>query len=572
MSDFNGEDLLKVFKDLDVQLLNLNRNVVMGWFDTDDKNMKNLLNWMCTSLSVQNYVSPLENGEYKHLSSVISREKQEYERDIINDRYPGIFDPDTNELEVEYLQDEIELMQEEEDNLNEIIRINRLVDNNLRKELDKTISLEIKSSLQLKNTQEKCLAIGEKLDDLNGKIHEKLLKYGRNLHDFEFSPIPNFINNMDIKVYQDKVENITSMLMPVLDDHPVSVSLSVASNATSLEVTNINETVSQELYSMRHRILHSRKKFLATKIEVEKLKEMCRYLDKVTVESLLSPTDSLFLQENIESKKESRRMMCGMLDKIATDFADQQISLTQQKYVEKELEIFQSRLNNLSKIEHSVMKLMSHYLVLSILYIQEKKDIDCSDNFFRKVIHYISQDLENCLSRTGKINRIIQEYNSHSPEERFTLIRSIIKMLSSSEETFTITKAFEVICELKKEIDMLENRLFSFSFDHYRSTAPDLKESIKILQRFLVCGPTHRVVLVPSDLNLVIREAEEMLKRQLASVKSAVDISSSAKRIPNKWQNYRRQLWMYFYVDPQKLKYILHQIEEAFAKSDMKKN
>lgn len=63
MFDCNGDILLKVFQDINVQLLNLNPNAVKGWFDTDDPNIKNLLKWMCTSLSNEVFVSPLENAE-----------------------------------------------------------------------------------------------------------------------------------------------------------------------------------------------------------------------------------------------------------------------------------------------------------------------------------------------------------------------------------------------------------------------------------------------------------------------------------------------------------------------------
>lgn len=38
------------------------------------------------------------------------------------------------------------------------------------------------------------------------------------------------------------------------------------------------------------------------------------------------------------------------------------------------------------------------------------------------------------------------------------------------------------------------------------------------------------------------------------------------KRKENKWQLYRRQLWMYFYTEPLKLKNILQQIEEEYLK------
>lgn len=63
MSDISGDHLLSIFSDLNVQLFNLNSNVIKGWFDTDDKNMKYLLNWMCMSLSKQNFISPLESLE-----------------------------------------------------------------------------------------------------------------------------------------------------------------------------------------------------------------------------------------------------------------------------------------------------------------------------------------------------------------------------------------------------------------------------------------------------------------------------------------------------------------------------
>lgn len=63
MSDYSGEDLLKVFSELNISLLNVSPNVIKGWFDTDDKDLKRLLTWMCISLSKENYLSPLEYAE-----------------------------------------------------------------------------------------------------------------------------------------------------------------------------------------------------------------------------------------------------------------------------------------------------------------------------------------------------------------------------------------------------------------------------------------------------------------------------------------------------------------------------
>lgn len=55
--EYSGDDLLKVLELLNIKA---NPNYARGLFDTDDKNMKNFLSWLCTSLSSDNYVPPLE--------------------------------------------------------------------------------------------------------------------------------------------------------------------------------------------------------------------------------------------------------------------------------------------------------------------------------------------------------------------------------------------------------------------------------------------------------------------------------------------------------------------------------
>ncbi|CAH1155470.1 unnamed protein product [Phaedon cochleariae] len=571
MEDFNGDDILKVFSELDVKLLNLHPNVIRGWFDTDDENMKNLLSWMCLSLSKENYLSPLETSEFTHIQLPFSMSDLEQEKyEIEQTKFPGIFDVDSNMLEIAFLEDEINILIQEDKQLEELNRINRKQEKDLLEIMDKKISLEIKTSLQLKSAQENCLDQGEKLDKLNKKIHERLLKYGQNLHDFEFSPSPNFINNMDITVNYEHMDNTTNLLMPHLEDSVVPTNNTGTLNITHLNVTNINETIANDFCNLRHRILHSHKRYLVTKIEVDKLKEMLNFLDAVTVETLFS-VDSLYLEHNIEAKEESKKRMCTMLDDIATKFADQQIFLTQMKYVEQEIETHEKRLNRLSEIDDAILKLLSHYLVLKILYTGEKKQIDGSYSFFRKVIHYISKDLENCKSRTVKMHNIIRDYEKSTPEDRFKLTKYVIKMLAANEENFTIARAFEIFADFKREIGVLENNLFSFRFSDHCSLEEKWRKSMGVLQKMLISGPTHRIVLIAPELQSVMRKLEEVFRQQQSSVKSAVEISSGMKKIPNKWQNYRRQLWMYFMADSQKLKFILQQIQEHFSNSKLGK-
>lgn len=57
MTEFNGSHLINLFKELNVEIGHLNPAVIHGWFDTDCPDTRKLLNWMCSSLSKENYVS-----------------------------------------------------------------------------------------------------------------------------------------------------------------------------------------------------------------------------------------------------------------------------------------------------------------------------------------------------------------------------------------------------------------------------------------------------------------------------------------------------------------------------------
>lgn len=138
MADLNGDHLLNTFKDLNVQLLNLSPNVIKGWFDTDDKNMKYLLKWMCTSLSAANCVSPLETAEYvfiflvwtnicyffcryNELQTPVSLQNIEQEVEDLESEYSELFEADLTEVDINILEDEIEMLLEEERNLDHLV-------------------------------------------------------------------------------------------------------------------------------------------------------------------------------------------------------------------------------------------------------------------------------------------------------------------------------------------------------------------------------------------------------------------------------------------------------------------
>ncbi|KAJ8935691.1 hypothetical protein NQ314_012690 [Rhamnusium bicolor] len=218
--------------------------------------------------------------EFLELESPLVGQKCDQELKNIETEYPGLFDADSNALEIEFIEDDIELVLEEEKHIDDLIRINENLQNDLFKELSNETSKEIKTSLKLRSTQDLCNTLGEQLDELNEKLHTQLVKYGSNLYDFEF-----------------------------VDYH--------------------------------FRILHSHQNYLVTRIEVEKLKQILIYLNTTNPDSILSITESVYLHMSRESKEETKRRMCGMLDNISAKLADHHIAQTKLKYAQQELELHQ---------------------------------------------------------------------------------------------------------------------------------------------------------------------------------------------------------------------------------------
>lgn len=562
MSDLREDDLLRVFSELNVKLCNINPNVVRAWFDADDSNVKNLLNWMCASLSKHNYISPLEIAEYNSIDNPLRDEELEVEKKQLDMLYPGIFDVEYNLIELEFLEEDLYLARSEERQLDEEIEKNRKFEQKLSEELTKKVKEEIESSVKLSNSQNKCLSLSQKLDNLNIKIHSELLLYTKVLNDFEFSASPNFINNFNINCFEEKINHLFYLLKSTVVDK----SQGSNSNLTML----MDDTIANDLVNMRHRILQSRRQYLAKIFEMEKMKAILSYLEEVNVDAVLVSDESV-LNENISLKQETKERLYEMLEDATKKFTDNHIAVAEWKYIEQEVEANRVQLKNLRELEEMMQKMLAHYYLLYTMYDQEKKDMENYKSLFKKVVNYMNKDTENCMIRAEKMSDIINNFNTSGNQIKLRFTEPIIKILSRDENNFTLNRAFELVSEFYREIDFLESKLFTPGFDKFKATGKELRESIKVLQTFLISGPTYRVLLVPSDLQILIRRVEDLLKKQLESVKSALNIVSYSKKNITKWQKYKRQLWMYFYADPNKLNYILQEIQEEVEKSQNRK-
>ncbi|KAJ8963110.1 hypothetical protein NQ318_018575 [Aromia moschata] len=130
-----------------------------------------------------------ENAEFLELETPLVDERYERELQNLEAEYPGLFDVESNEYELELIEDEIELALEEERYIDDLIRMNEILQCDLLEELAVQASKEIQTSVNLKSTQELCNSLGEELDDINRKLHKQLEKYGSiySILNFEFS-------------------------------------------------------------------------------------------------------------------------------------------------------------------------------------------------------------------------------------------------------------------------------------------------------------------------------------------------------------------------------------------------
>lgn len=62
-----------------------------------------------------------------------------------------------------------------------------------------------------------------------------------------------FINNFTINLYQERLENVMSLVKPVLDKSYYTGNMTALTNVTNLDHLPLDETTTNNLCNMRHR-------------------------------------------------------------------------------------------------------------------------------------------------------------------------------------------------------------------------------------------------------------------------------------------------------------------------------
>ncbi|CAH1996923.1 unnamed protein product [Acanthoscelides obtectus] len=391
-----GEDLLDVFKALNINLLNVNPNTIRAWFDTDDKNMKSLLEWMCTSLSAKNYVSPLEYDEFSKLENPLKDDKYETEVERIETEHPSIFSIEDTELDIELLEYELEHLDDEEMLLDQALAINRSMQENLSNELNEKSTLEIKTATKLKVTKNKTDELAKNLDAINININSQLVKYGQCINDFMYGTQQTLMLTIEDSC-QEKVELLSNSIMPIL----IRPSDETEDSSMFMESTLwISENSRRDMQhdSVKQRLIQSKLNYIVSKTSLETTSKLFDYLMSVKFESLMLLEPMEEIENKIYLKNGRERVMYSMLENIIVDTTGRQVSNSKLRYLQAALANFQSQLKTITELEDLSVLLLAHYHILLIMCSSQTDDIDFSVQFFKKIF-YLSNDLQNCENR-----------------------------------------------------------------------------------------------------------------------------------------------------------------------------
>ncbi|XP_044263853.1 uncharacterized protein LOC123010795 [Tribolium madens] len=542
-----GVELIALFEKLNVRTGKLKPSVIKAWFDTD---CKDLLQWICTSITEDCYVSPQEECEYSQLENVLTGDELVKGIKSIESEYPDLFQVETNVLDQEIAIEMIEVLENQLQDCQLQLDINLQLKHNLAVEYSEVSSQLIKSQVELEDAQEKCMKLSQELDKINNETYTQVAKYCSYLYDFDLAEYPKFINNGDITQFENNFAHVVSRV------GTLHAAIRVDNDPSRL---NDGATLSE----IKKRIFNSCKTCLELEMEVEALNSVLKFYDTFNINSLSFPFDCNFIQMEIEESKDYQKQMMIVVEKLLLKYAQYCVNEPSLRFSKNELNLHVSRLDNLNILDESLKKMLVYFNLMHNLFLQEKMDIQDSSNFIKAMQKNSQENLKECYFRKQKMLKQIEEYEKFSAEpieDKFKLIRDF--QIVFSKDVNTLTKALQESTKLKIETTQLKNKHFN-SVQRFKDCLKS-RNNIETLHNFLICGPTCQIVTIPIGLQKLLFQVDQTL----AKLQSALKMASNSARKPkeiiarDKWLCYRNQLWMLFVTEPEKMKRLLCQLGE----------
>ncbi|XP_050295632.1 uncharacterized protein LOC126735616 [Anthonomus grandis grandis] len=533
----NGDDLLSTFNEIHLDKRHLSSNVFRAWFDTDCKDTKEYLSWFSMSLREVNYVSPLEQEEFKNIREQIDLQTYSEELKRSSNKSSDILNVAKNKEDILILEEELLLLEEENHALDNLIEIYEQLDNNLTLDLTLYTKKEIETSVEWKRSLQSCKVLSSAIDDCYNNI---------SLDGCD--PDAYLTNMVDQKQYLEALEKVILMT-------------SIDAERTFLEKSE--EFESLELDVCKKRILHSQQIYIGNCVEIEKLKDVMQFLNTVELRGPFSLPNSI----GTNAKELRKKMLCDDLDSVIAKLTKHYLKQAQHSYNEFYLIELEKNLQEISLMSEDVIKCLSYYIITNSLLVEEKKDVEILKKFYHKMDVYARDVLRKCQIRTEQMQAAIDYHKScllRTPSDKFKLISSIRKILFTNGHS--LQSIADSVCKFKNDLEKLELQMFCLNLRNEKKKMKQINEDINTLTNFLTSGPTNRVLLVPFELQQLFFTVEEHLGKEGHALEHAMDIHKQATKSMTKAQNYIRDLWISFITNPSRLDVILQQAEDDFKR------
>ncbi|KAB0803985.1 hypothetical protein PPYR_00955 [Photinus pyralis] len=559
-TSLSGSDLMKTFKDLGIITGNVGKLTINAWFDTDCEATKEMFEWLCSSLSKDNVLTPMEMDEYEQLEQsgrVISDREYECELSKLTQKCPGILEYEENAFEVDCLEEELKLLTNERDHLEHVVISHRDIKHKLSKTLNVLQEEELVYNLQKNNAEKECVELSLSLDEMREKVQQQISRYSDHLNNFDYDNGIFVSNNSSSKSkLSQNYQHMMSRLSLFLKHRDL------------LQYDGMCEGSLDQLALLRQRIAGSYLKYAMAETDKERLEGELEFLQN-TKANHFSSNKSLEDSFQICNKSEivAQEIMlndlCSSMEGIVQKLADAIVDKPKVEVLKQSLEFKREKLNLLKKVDSHTTAILARYLLHYAMMTKEKVDIESTDSFFRNVHQYIMRNVYSSQLRTDAMAETIAMYHLHKElplEKKLPLVNFKKQLLSDDGESISALQAFK---EFDKEYHHTEHQVFVNDSVQHRQFTKIFEKEVDTLRRFLATGPTSQIMVIPNHLWDAFLEIDKLINLQRGVVKSAIQgVNSAAKMLDEKkWFKIRRQLWMRFLVEPKKVLLAINQIE-----------
>ncbi|GJQ66405.1 hypothetical protein Trydic_g4421 [Trypoxylus dichotomus] len=531
---------------------NCGTNVIEGWFDIDSQTTE-FLTWLSKNLSEENVVQDHEILEYEENVQQVLGPNVEHSNIIneISQKYPGIFDLSELECEVECLEDELNMLLEDKGELNNILHMHENLYKKEKASLARLEAEHVKSTNELEKTEDDCLKTSCHLDTTNNKLYECLTRCSEKLLEFEYPSSSTNLSNIPISKYYRQYKQIISYfgLLDKKEFASLPRLVSAVKFCSKLNGSIFHEKTDDDLNNLKKKLFQSIQNRNYTEAAKEQLQAELKYMDVFNISELMN---SLRTRQQIESDIQCmfdhRGILSLELENLALEISEKYNDLSSISLAKQEVAMLQTKLTNAKQVENVFLTILSYHTLLYFALLTNYNDIQRADQFFRVVHQYIGNNLMKCELRMESMKDIIQQYNMYEKtpfEERNVLLQVLCKLLGNNNNN----------------IGMHSNSQWELPFSNptqdekFHQQVRTIEGNNKVLHSFLKNGPTAELKVIPYKVHEIFREIDSTLcaKNNVVTTIVAIWKDTVKEASKNDWIKFKRQLWMYFLMHPQKV-------------------